>query len=47
MKKRYQKPETNVVLMLVNKLLMASGEVGDTSVRMGWDSYANDGDYGL
>ena len=47
MKKTYQKPETSVVLMKVNTLLMVSGGVGDTSVRMGWEDTANDGEYGL
>lgn len=46
MKKTYQKPETNVVLMKVNMLLMVSGEVtGDVGMR--WNESANDGEYGL
>ncbi|MBQ7513680.1 MAG: hypothetical protein IJS95_04740 [Prevotella sp.] len=46
MKKTYQKPETNVVLMQVNKLLMASGDV-QGNVRQYWTEDAEDGEYGL
>lgn len=47
MKKKYMKPEIHVVLMKVKSLLMTSGEVGDTSVRMGWEDNADNEEYGL
>lgn len=47
MKKTYIKPETIVVPMKVNALLMSSGGVGDTSVRMRWDDNADEEEEGL
>lgn len=47
MKKKYMKPEIHVVLMKVKSLLMTSGEVDGTSVRMGWHDKANEDEEGL
>lgn len=47
MKKTYNKPQMDVVLMKVNSMLMTSGTVSGTSVRMSWEDTATDGEYGL
>ncbi len=41
------KPNMKVVLLKVNTLLMNSGSVGDTPVKMKWNEEANDNEYGL
>ena len=48
MKKKYMKPEMEVVLMKAEgQLLAGSGTVGNTSVGAYWDTSADDEEEGL
>ncbi len=47
MKKTYMKPTQKVVKLRTMGMLMTSGAVSGTSVRMGWDDTADDAEEGL
>jgi len=47
MKKKYMKPTIEVYTLKAQGVLMSSGEVGTTGVRMSWDDDAYEDEEGL
>lgn len=47
MKKKYMKPTIEVYTLKAQGVLMNSGEVGTTGVRMSWDDDAYEDEEGL